>query len=270
MKTVSAIKTANFVTVTPSQAGKWLDANTNNRKQRGAYISDMASAMRRGEWQATHQGIAFAKCGKLLDGQHRLEAIIRANVDLEMLVVTGLDECVFSVIDVGAKRTVADTTKLSKRTAEASKFVVHRLFSFSGPSAAQVREVADAGVERLHEMLLTYCASHRAFYASAPMRVAAVTLLLAGHDQDKVLKNYANLVLENFSEMNGISQSLVRLVNAGKIKTTGSASRRVYAAAIKALNPDNEQMSRLRLDEDDVNAAIAYGRSVIKSKLTAA
>ena len=268
MQTISTTKTASFVNVTPALAAKWLESNTNNRKQRGSYISDIASAMRRGEWQATHQGIAFAKCGKLLDGQHRLEALLRAKVDLDMLVVTGLDEAAFSVIDVGAKRSIADTTKLSKRTAEVSKLIVKRLLGFNQPSAAQVSEVAQAGVEGAHEKLLSYCGSTRAFYASASVRGAAVTLVLAGHDTEKVFKNYANLVLENYSEMNGMSQSLVRLVNAGNL---GSKDQRItYTHALKALNPDNEQLTRLRILPEDVDAAIAYGRAVIKSGLIAA
>lgn len=268
MKTVSAIKTASFVKVTPALAAKWLENNTDNRHQRGAYIEAIAAAMRRGEWQTTHQGVAFAKCGKLLDGQHRLEAIVKAKIDLDMLVVTGLEDAAFSVIDVGTKRSMADTTRLSKRSAEVCRFVVKKLLSSYTPTAAQVSEFANLGADRLHEKLTSYCGSTRAYYSSAPMRAAAVTLLLAGHDEDAVHTNYANLTLEKFSEMNGLSQSFVRLVNSGKSPRSGNPD--LYAYGLKVLNPENDKMLRLRMTEDDLAASFAYGRSVMKRVIAGA
>lgn len=268
MKTISNIKSAQFTTITPALASEWLEKNTENRRKRGTYITAMAAAMRRGEWKPTHQGIAFSKDGTLLDGQHRLEAIVKAKINLEMLVVVGLEPSSFSVIDVGSKRTMADTTNLPKRAAETFRFVQKELLLTQNPTAAQVSEIAQSGAEQLHEKLISYCGSTRAFYASAPMRAAALTLMFAGHDSEAVLKNYANMVLENFSEMNGLSQSLVRLVNAKKVVSTGSDSRMAFACGLKAMNPENSQMARLRVTSDDVTAAIAYGRSVFGHCLT--
>jgi hypothetical protein len=47
-------------------------------------VRDFAEAMRRGDWRLTHQGIAFDASGALVDGQHRLAAIVEADVPVEI------------------------------------------------------------------------------------------------------------------------------------------------------------------------------------------
>jgi hypothetical protein len=268
MNIVSSVKVAKFATVTPALAAKWLKLNIDNRKQRGSYINDIAGAMRRGEWQATHQGIAFSKTGRLLDGQHRLEAIVKSDIEVEVLVVVGLDESTFSVIDGGAKRSIADATKLSKRTAEVCTLFAKHMLGQSRPTSAQVAAVSEAGFAEVHEKLLEYCGSCRAFYSSAPLRAAAVALVLSGHDEKRVFQIYADIVLEHFNEMSGMAQGMVRHVNAGRINSTNT--QRTFAYALKVLNPDNQHLTRLRLfTEDDVASAVSYGRSVVKRRLAA-
>src|SRR6185503_17546608 len=64
--------------------------------------------MRRGEWMVTHQGIAFDTRGVLVDGQHRLAAIIEADVPVELTVFTDVGEGTFDVLDIGKRRSAAD------------------------------------------------------------------------------------------------------------------------------------------------------------------
>src|SRR6266704_2773676 len=64
--------------------------------------------MRRGEWLVTHQGIAFDVNGVLVDGQHRLAAIIEAERPVELTVFSEVAEGTFDVLDIGKRRTAAD------------------------------------------------------------------------------------------------------------------------------------------------------------------
>src|SRR5437588_12211091 len=79
-------------TITPAKAGEMLDANTTNRPLSKAVVRSFAEAMRRGEWVVTHQGIAFDTAGVLVDGQHRLAAIIEADLPVDLTVFTEVDE----------------------------------------------------------------------------------------------------------------------------------------------------------------------------------
>ena len=76
-----------ILTITPSMAEEMLSKNKSNRKLRNTVVNSYASQMASGKWHLTGQGITFGKNGQLLDGQHRLSAIVLANTAVEMLVV---------------------------------------------------------------------------------------------------------------------------------------------------------------------------------------
>ena len=79
-------------TITPEMAREWLKKNMhNNRPVLKATVHNYARQMRCGTWNLTHQGIAFDQNGELVDGQHRLSAIIEANVPVKMNVTYGLN-----------------------------------------------------------------------------------------------------------------------------------------------------------------------------------
>jgi hypothetical protein len=95
-------------TVTPGKAAAMLAANTSNRPLSKAVVRSFTDAIRRGEWMVTHQGIAFDADGVLIDGQHRLAAVVEADQPVDMLVITGVDAATFDVLDTGKRRNAAD------------------------------------------------------------------------------------------------------------------------------------------------------------------
>lgn len=123
--------TIRYVLVTPQMASEWLKANTGNRKMRETSVVAFAGDMAAGEWIPNHQGIAFGTSKRLLDGQHRLAAIVRARVSLPLLVFEGVPEAVtgkrqktMDTIDRGKSRTVADMLRLSHGIDAGESFVV--------------------------------------------------------------------------------------------------------------------------------------------------
>jgi hypothetical protein len=94
--------------ISPKRAAEMLGANTANRPLSKATVRSFAEAMGRGEWLVTHQGIAFDTNGVLVDGQHRLAAIIEADVPVEVTVFTEVEPDTFDVLDTGKKRNAAD------------------------------------------------------------------------------------------------------------------------------------------------------------------
>ncbi|MFE7561982.1 hypothetical protein [Kitasatospora sp. NPDC057500] len=99
---------SRIVKVTPEIAESFLSRASVNRRLDKGQVRALAEAILRGEWKLTHQGIAFDKAGALLDGQHRLRAIIEANAPARMFVFDGLPTEVFPVIDTGKRRSAAD------------------------------------------------------------------------------------------------------------------------------------------------------------------
>jgi hypothetical protein len=70
-------------------------------------------------WVPTHQGIAFNTAGELVDGQHRLHALILSGKTIVMMVTFGLpikiagkEMTTMDAIDRGKTRSVADQLKI--------------------------------------------------------------------------------------------------------------------------------------------------------------
>lgn len=94
--------------ISPAKASEMLVANTANRPLTKGKVREFAAAMGRGEWLVTHQGIAFDVDGLLVDGQHRLAAIIEADLPVEVTVFTDVPKGTFDVLDTGKRRNAAD------------------------------------------------------------------------------------------------------------------------------------------------------------------
>lgn len=94
--------------ITPDVARTYLTKNTRNRKLSSHLVTALASDMRQGLWRQTHQGIAFDVEGNLADGQHRLAAIVSADVAVEMPVARGVPLESRATMDIGRKRTTGD------------------------------------------------------------------------------------------------------------------------------------------------------------------
>ena len=98
----------DIVDLTPALAEKYLGQNVGNRNLRRQKVQQYARDMRNGNWQTSGQAIQFDWNGRLIDGQHRCEAVIESGATIRALVVTGLDPRAREVIDTGAKRSGAD------------------------------------------------------------------------------------------------------------------------------------------------------------------
>jgi hypothetical protein len=96
--------------VTPSMAGDWLaNNNDGNRKVRKGDVAVLRRQIEEGKYEPTHQGIGFYEDGTLADGQHRLHAIVEAEVGIWINVTTGLRRTTVHKIDKGIGRTSLDS-----------------------------------------------------------------------------------------------------------------------------------------------------------------
>ncbi|MFE4592651.1 hypothetical protein [Streptomyces laurentii] len=97
--------------MTPEMAEVLLSRAVVNRRLDWGQVDFLADSITRKEWQLTHQGIALdgpLDTGCLLDGQHRLNAIVKAGVPVWMYVFEGLPRAAFPVLDTGKRRSGVD------------------------------------------------------------------------------------------------------------------------------------------------------------------
>lgn len=121
--------TTEIVSVTPQMAEKWLGRNQRNRHVRQRDVIRYAQAMSKGEWLVTGEAVKFGFDGSLLDGQHRLLAIVEAGRTIKMLVIKGLHPEAQDVLDTGRARTASDALAIhghdnSHLVAAAAKVVI--------------------------------------------------------------------------------------------------------------------------------------------------
>ncbi len=96
------------VTVTQAQAAHWLERNTHNRTVSDDVVMRYARDMKEGRWVENGETIKLATDGTILDGQHRLYAVLEAAVPVKMLVVSNLPVAVQDTVDTGKARSFGD------------------------------------------------------------------------------------------------------------------------------------------------------------------
>lgn len=100
--------------ITPAIAALLLEGNANNRPLSKGYVDAYAEDMKSGEWCLNGESIKLLELesGKhiLLDGQHRLAAVVKSGVTIKSLVVvfSKSDEAV-KYVDNGRKRSYKDS-----------------------------------------------------------------------------------------------------------------------------------------------------------------
>lgn len=103
---------AQVVIITPEQAQKWLDQNTaNNRRVSELHVDYLSGEMTAGQWKLNGEAIKFNGTS-LIDGQHRLHAVIQSGKTIESLVIRNLPNEVFDTLDTGRKRSAGDVLSM--------------------------------------------------------------------------------------------------------------------------------------------------------------
>lgn len=151
------VPTTAIVNVTPDQAMQWLvDHNSHNRNLREVRVDAYARDMAAGNWQFNGDPIRFASDGTLLDGQHRLSAVVRSGVTVSFLVIWGLPNATQETMDIGAHRKMSDA--LTLRGESNSGFlaaIARRVLMYDNGSRVKSGNIAPT-----HAEMVTYIDSH--------------------------------------------------------------------------------------------------------------
>lgn len=104
--------TFEIVTISPDMARVWLaEHNHGNRTVRQHAVTRYAADMAAGRWTMNGASIVFDEDGRLIDGQHRLIACIKADREFTSLIMRGAERPAVADIDTGAGRTLGDLLK---------------------------------------------------------------------------------------------------------------------------------------------------------------
>lgn len=109
----SGTETVKIELLTPERAAKLLERNKSNRRIREGRVREIARAITAGHWYVTGDTIKLNGDGSLLDGQHRLSAIVAAGQPVRVAIARGVDTRAQVAVDRGASRTLGDDLRMA-------------------------------------------------------------------------------------------------------------------------------------------------------------
>lgn len=193
-----------IVRITPAMAQKWLDtANQNNRNLRHGLAEKYARDMEHGNWDVTHQGIAFYDDGTLADGQHRLKAITLSNKTVSMMVTKNLPRKTSQAIDQNAPRQMHDVIHIAGGPAWVDKDVIAVArtvlirFNHRSNNIQSTPSEVIAYVNKYSEQLrfvASLTPSKKRYLTTAVLSANYLCALVAGEPREK-LKRFAEIMV---------------------------------------------------------------------------
>lgn len=100
---------SEIIFVTPEMAAKFLQKNVSNRPVSQKRVDFYAKQMTEGRWKYTGEPMHISKSDKLMNGQHRLHAVIQSNTGQQFLFHFDVEDDIFDVLDYGKPRSAPDT-----------------------------------------------------------------------------------------------------------------------------------------------------------------
>lgn len=244
--------------ITPAAAAALLAGpRAPNRSVRRVTADRYTRMLLADKWHLTHQGLAFDTQDRLLDGQHRLSAVVASGVSMQTLVVTGVEQEAFHAMDVGARRTVAEALMASKDLVA----VTQAVFGF-GPSGAKAHLSADeiaSCIAGYHDSLQF---AIDALYVGGKLRHLTTSLIasiiarahMAGEDPARLIQFgkvfTSGLVVDPKADVAAIrARNLVLEIGGTGVRQTGSGMLAKIERAVSAFC-DRDPISRLYAAEE--------------------
>jgi len=117
--------------ICPTRAKQLLAQNHTNRNLNQRLVGKLTEAIVNDRWRVNGETIKLSKKGRLLDGQHRLHAIIMAKKPAKTYLIDELEEDCHPTIDAGLKRTGGHALQFlgvkNSNLVSASIGIVHRI-----------------------------------------------------------------------------------------------------------------------------------------------
>lgn len=141
--------------VNPQMAEEMLATSAFNRSVSHSRVLTLANEMRCGQWQLNGETIIFSEDGKLIDGQHRLYAVVESGCTIPLLIARGAPKNAFETIDTGRARTGGDIAGMAghehRNIVVAGASLLWRIYHRLGPTEPAPPQVALRVIERYPE-----------------------------------------------------------------------------------------------------------------------
>lgn len=243
--------TVSIEAIDPEKAGNLLRFNSKNRNVKDSRIRQYSEDMKGDDWMFNGQSIVFDKNGELVDGQHRLKAIIVSQRTLPFVVVRGVTPMSNVTLDTGATRSLKDSlTILQEKNAGATANVVT---SYANVKNGKYKEAKAGGaietVKRLTELFLSKPEYFRALtllayreLAKAPVRIVSISqyvtilMIISGGEYNHHHVDFMRFLIGSKNADGSAASWLCKTLVKSKTRKEILNRKWVNAVAVKAWN----------------------------------
>jgi hypothetical protein len=192
---------------------------TKNRRLNQKRAKSIFIAMESGRFRSPADMLCIGKLGYWLNGQHRCAAIKMLNKPYPLWVHFNVDEAQFSSIDIGQKRSTAQSTGIPTNIVAIISWIMD--YARNGTGSKDNEDV-----KAMHKFIVPHlehmCGINRKFYSSAPVAGASVTAIDSGEPPEYVSGLYNGLVKSegvlSLTELPNVAEAFIKLgrLNSGK------------------------------------------------------
>lgn len=245
--------------ITPEVATSLLKNNAGNRNLRSTVVDHYADQMKRGEWKPTHQAIAIGAGGNIIDGQHRLSAIVKSGLAYWFWLCTydSTSGAMGLPIDLQVRRTSADILQQDRRAVEVAsimcRVVAGNLRSVPVDKIRDVLEAFGPTIERVNNANRNKGVRRTA----ASVRTAVVLRMQQATDQgikSALLQQYKAFTEMDFETCCASTRSLIKQFDQEATHLTGQGHTSEQWRLIrtwKAFDWSARDVKVLRVPADD-------------------
>lgn len=98
--------------ITPEMARVYLNTSVGNRVIKQDILRGLVSYLKNDQFKVNGETIVFDSEGSLMDGHHRLEAVVASGVPAIFIVVRGIDRSTWTTMDSGTARSLGDVFRI--------------------------------------------------------------------------------------------------------------------------------------------------------------
>ena len=244
-----------LTTITPDMARSWLNNNNEgNRSIKSQVVNKYARDLTDKKWRVTHQCIAFDSTGMLVDGQHRLSAVVFANQSMMAYVACyqTAESAMKLPIDMQAKRAVYDVLQVSRRDQETVMAALRLIKTCAALPTMSEIEIAINNARDILDVVHKCLTSTVKYRSAAPARAAIMCLLHEYPDRaEYIAQIYRMFVAMDLQELPSSVLALLKNLDGNTLKSGGSDQRELLLRVYYAFSPANFGVKIIRLADPD-------------------
>jgi len=142
--------------ISPDKARDYLATNVCNRACSKAAVKRWSDTMKAGAWRLSSDAIAFDWNGVLINGQHRLNALIATDVTMPFLVAFNFPPESKNALDVGKKRSLHEILTINGYPISINEVAICKFIMTPWEKSTVVRpdhEIHRAKLKKVHQSL---------------------------------------------------------------------------------------------------------------------